>query len=184
MPNWCNNDLELTHTDPTMIAKAKQALIDGNFLQTFIPCPEELKSDENQTNAQSDENLKNHGYVSWYDFNVNEWGTKWDVQSYDEPDVSADGLTLSASFDSAWSPPIQAYRKLEELGFDVHCMYYESGMAFCGEFVDGDDDYYDIPDTAEEAADYIPSQIDENFGIVESMRDFEEMQEDEESENE
>ena len=41
MPNWCNNSLSLSHPDKTMMDKAIEATKNG-FLQTLIPCPEEL----------------------------------------------------------------------------------------------------------------------------------------------
>jgi hypothetical protein len=43
MPNWCNNTLELAHEDPAMLERARDALNRGEFLQEFIPVPEELK---------------------------------------------------------------------------------------------------------------------------------------------
>ncbi len=43
MPNWCNNNLTLQHEDPAMILRAKEALDRGEFLNEFIPVPEDLK---------------------------------------------------------------------------------------------------------------------------------------------
>jgi hypothetical protein len=33
MPNWCNNNLTLTHEDPAMIQRAYDALERGEFLK-------------------------------------------------------------------------------------------------------------------------------------------------------
>lgn len=177
MPNWCNNSITLKHDDPAMIAKAAKALTDGNFLETFIPIPPELK-DTVSPPLETNPVVVYNGteYTSWYDFCVNEWGTKWDVQTYGGTDVSDDGLTLHDGFDSAWSPPVEAYRKLEELGFTVEALYYEPGCAFCGEYIDGNEDTYQISETADEVEDEIPSYIDEAFGISENMRAWEEEQ--------
>jgi len=170
-----------------MIAKAAQALKDGKFLETFIPIPEDLQitaghlgdgDAQKELESKNEANIEKHGYANWYEFCVNEWGTKWEVSTYGDADITHDGLTLRTSFDSAWSPPITAYTKLEELGFEVEAMYYEPGCAFCGEYRDGDDNAYDIPDTAEEARDDIPSHIDDAFGISESMEAFEEENDD------
>ena len=43
MPNWCNNNLTLTHEDPAMILRAKEALDRGEFLNEFIPVPKDLQ---------------------------------------------------------------------------------------------------------------------------------------------
>ena len=43
MPNWCNNTLELTHKDPMMILRAKNAYEADGLLDEFIPIPYELK---------------------------------------------------------------------------------------------------------------------------------------------
>ena len=43
MPNWCSNTLTITHEDPTMIVRAKAAFANGEFLNEFIPVPEDLK---------------------------------------------------------------------------------------------------------------------------------------------
>jgi hypothetical protein len=181
MPNYCNNDLTLTHTDPAMIAKAATALKEGDFLQTFVPVPAELleatASFGDEYEAQNKANVEKYGYASWYDFCVNEWGTKWDVQAYDEANVFNDGLTLTVGFDSAWSPPVEAYRKLEELGFEVDAMYYEPGMGFCGEYVNGSDETYDIPGTSDEVSECIPDRINDAFCIAENMADWESQQE-------
>ena len=186
MPNYCNNYIELAHEDPEMILRACAAMTRDEFLNEFIPVPEDLKivsgrvgadDDENQRAlvAQQESNLAKHGYKDWYDWCVNEWGTKWDVgcQGYAiKPE--ADGR-MCIGFDSAWSPPIQAMEKLCDLGFSVRLMYYEPGMEFCGIWEDGDDDYYDIIGmSSQQVIDDIPKELDECFGISECIANYEE----------
>ena len=54
----------------------------------------------------------------WYDFNVREWGTKWDVgmsddEKYRETELMIDTKdTLAYRFNTAWSPPTPAIEKL------------------------------------------------------------------------
>ena len=43
MPNWCENKMTLRHTDPAMLKRARDAWMSGNFLNEFIPIPEDLK---------------------------------------------------------------------------------------------------------------------------------------------
>ena len=44
MPNWCNNSVEIYHTDPAMIERVRTAFNDGGLLQEFIPVPEDLRN--------------------------------------------------------------------------------------------------------------------------------------------
>ncbi len=183
MPNWCNNTLTLTHEDPAVIARAKAAFADGKFLQEFIPCPQDLidtvsgfvGEGQEALEAKQAANREKYGYATWYDFCVNEWGTKWDVGGgdYNEPQQETPN-DLTVSFDSAWAPPVAAMDKLEGLGFTVRLYYYEPGMAFAGVYEDGSDDYYEYGDmTSEEIADELPNDLDEMFGISESVAEYE-----------
>ena len=187
MPNWCNNVLELAHEDPAMIERARVAFNDGKLCNEFVPVPEPLNivagrvgadGDPKQIELEAQEklNLEKYGYDTWYDFCVNEWGTKWDVGGDGMiADVSPDGR-LTMSFDSAWSPPCNFYEKMVDLGFEVRAYYYESGMCFAGIWEDGIDDFYDLSDcsNADEAEDTLPSILDEMFCISENMREYEE----------
>ena len=84
---------------------------------------------------------------------------------------------MSVSFDTAWSPPIKFYEKLQEQGWEVKAYYFEPGMNFCGIWDDGDDDYYEIPSTPEEAEDILPQDLEEVFDICQMLYDREEEEE-------
>jgi hypothetical protein len=191
MPNWCNNTLTLEHEDPAMIARAKAAFLNGRLLDEFIPVPKDLKIvagcvgdpvEQAKLVEQTELNRVTHGYGNWYDYCVNEWGTKWDVGSDDGVLNDIEGGII-VSFDSAWAPPTNAYEKLHEMGFKILAMYYEPGMAFAGVWEDGIDDYYEYGglDSAG-IAETLPSALDEAFGISESVAEWEaENAEDEEN---
>mgnify|MGYP002507743720 CR=1 FL=1 len=184
MPNWCNNVIELTHEDPAMIERAKKAFVDGKFLEEFIPVPESLQivagrvgsdeePDQKELERRTAENLETHGYGNWYDYCVNEWGTKWDIGADGNPAQDIPG-GLMLGFDSAWSPPIAAYEKLMAMGFRITAMYYEPGMAFAGVWNNGDDDYYEYGGMdSKEIAETLPAELDEAFGISESVAEWE-----------
>jgi hypothetical protein len=183
MPNWCNNSVEIYHTDPAMIERVRKGFNDGGLFSELIPCPQELtdtvsgsmgEDKRAEHEAQQAANVEKYGYPNWYDFCVNEWGTKWDVGADGNPaqDIPC-GLMLS--FDSAWSPPIGAYEKLTEQGFRIRAMYYEPGMAFAGVWEEGNDDYYDYGSmNSKEIAETLPVELDEAFGISESAAEWEE----------
>jgi hypothetical protein len=192
MPNWCNNTLELHHEDPAMIERAKKAFKEGKLLEEFCPVPTSLHivsgrvGDDNdpkqiELEAQEKANLEAHGYKTWYDYCVNEWGTKWDVggDDYNEP-IQESPNKIIMSFDSAWAPPCAAMDKMMDLGFSVRLYYYEPGMCFAGIYSEDGDDYYDLSGmSSEQTKEELPEALDDMFGISETMAEYEE----EENEN-
>jgi hypothetical protein len=194
MPNWCNNYLELEHKDPAMIERAKRAFADGRLLDEFVPVPKDLHVVAGRVGADGDpeqiklkedtaRNIATHGYANWYDFCVNEWGTKWDVGG-DGDQASQDTPTdLRMNFDSAWAPPVAAMEKFQALGFKVKLVYWESGMCYCGLFDENGDDYMDYTDmSADDVEASINPEVDECMCIVENLREWEEDNREEEAE--
>ena len=147
MPNWCLNKLTVSHSDPAMVDRFVKAYNTGKTCDEFLPMPEDIGD-------------------GWFDWCVNNWGTKWDVGA----DIGTDreefhglkatvvGNEANCSFDSAWSPPIGLYEKLDELGYKVHASYFEPGMAFCGIWADGYDNYIEY-----QSKDMIPVGIWNDF---------------------
>ena len=182
MPNWCNNSVEIYHDDPTMIERVRTAFNGEGLLGEFIPVPADLKivagrtgdPEENARIIATEElNRIKHGYSNWYDFCVNEWGTKWEIGADGNPAQDIPGGLL-LGFDSAWAPPCAAYEKLQAMGFRITAMYYEPGMAFAGVWDNGDDDYYEYGGMdSKEIADTLPAELDEAFGISESVAEWE-----------
>ena len=191
MPNWCNNSVEIYHTDPAMIERVRKAFDEGTLLNEFIPIPQSLKivagcvGDPDEQKKLEEDTARNkevHGYGNWYDYCVNEWGTKWDVGADGNPAQDIPG-GLMLGFESAWAPPCAAYDKLTEQGFRIRAMYFEPGMAFAGIWEDGIDDFYEYGglDSAG-IAEELPVELDEAFGISEDVAQWEaENAEDEEN---
>ena len=186
MPNWCSNNLVLTHEDPAMIQRAYDALERGEFLEEFIPVPEQLKivagrvgdeAEQKKLEEDTARNLEQLGYGNWYDYCVGEWGTKWDVGQQGASDIHPEGTMLHTFFDSAWAPPVNAYEKLMDLGFGVEAMYYEGGMCYAGTWSNGDDDYVDLSGMSADDIEQNYAELDECFGISECMREYEEPEE-------
>ncbi len=71
---------------------------------------------------------------------------------------------------------------LVEQGFQVTLYYYEPGMAYVGKFEDGCDDYYEYGgENSQTVRAAIGDELDDMFGISESMAEYEaEQDEDEE----
>ena len=153
MPNWCMNKLTISHTDSSMVDRFEKAYNLGKACEEFLPLPE----GEN-----------------WYNWQINNWGTKWDIgaemgtdrEEYHGLKATRVGNEVSCSFDSAWSPPVGLYDKLVELGYDVKASYWEPGMAFCGIWNDGADNYVEYNDK-----DMIPVALWNDFGMEEFFKD-------------
>jgi hypothetical protein len=152
MPNWCGNTLRLEHEDPVQIARAVEAFKRGELLQTLVPNPD----------------------GEWnYDWCVANWGTKWDVGGDTDPSIES-STAVSFYFDSAWSPPTSAYNAMVDQGFRVYGMYYEPGMCYAGIYDNGDDDYYEFSgNSSREVADMLPTELDAEFAISETMAEYE-----------
>ena len=182
MPNWCNNTVEIYHEDPAMIERVRTAFNDGRLLAEFIPIPQSLRivagcvGDPDEQKKLEEDTARNkevHGYGNWYDYCVNEWGTKWDVGADGNPAQDIPG-GLMLGFESAWAPPCAAYDKLTEQGFRIRAMYFEPGMAFAGVWEDGFDDYYEYGGmSSTEIAETLPAELDEAFGISEDVAQWE-----------
>jgi hypothetical protein len=191
MPNWCSNHITVRGTDPVAIKRLATAFDNGEFCGTVVPMPEELNitsgrlgngAEQAELEAKSKANLEKFGYANWYDFNVANWGTKWEIGGNgDTAEIEEDGLSFSAPFESAWSPPTQVCEALVEQGFEVTLYYYEPGMGFVGKWENGCDDYYEYSgeksDTVRAA---IGDELDDMFGISESMAEYEAENEEEE----
>ena len=146
MPNWCNNNIEITGPASKINAIWTTATDaeNGGLLNAMVPMPEALSNtvkgtgDELQTEAHD-------GFTNWYDWSVSRWGTKWDISTEGlEYTDNGDGTaTISGWFDSAWSPPITAYNTFLENNEDctLNASYYEPGMDFGGFYDNGDDLY-------------------------------------------
>ena len=184
MPNWCNNRVVISHEDTAKLEALVSAIKEGKFCNHVIPVPESLHivagmvSDEAEQKKLEEDTARNiavHGYGNWYDFCVNEWGTKWDVDPYDPADVQIRNNTIEFGFDSAWAPPTGIYQALVEQGFEVEATYYEPGMAFVGRWYMGDDDCIEFgSETSATVREVIGEELDDEYGISESMAEWEE----------
>ena len=191
MPNWCSNHITVRGTNPAEIKRLADTFDNGEFCGTVVPMPEELNitsgrlgdgEEQRELERKTAENIEKHGFATWYDFNVAKWGTKWEIGGNGETaEIEDDGLSFSAPFESAWSPPTQVCEALVEQGFEVVLYYYEPGMGYCGKFEDGRDEYYEYSDeNSETVRAAIGSDLDDMFGISESMAEYEAENEEEE----
>ena len=82
-------------------------------------------------------NIKKYGYKTWYDWNIDNWGTKWNACN-PLVTVALDYTEVTISFDTAWSAPIPVIRKIAQMFPDFSGTFnwadedfgYNSGYAF------------------------------------------------------
>ena len=191
MPNWCSNHITVRGTTQAEIKRLATAFDNGEFCGTVVPMPEELNITSGflgdpvaqaELEAKSAANKEKYGFATWYDFNVAKWGTKWEIGGNgDTAEIEDDGLSFSASFESAWSPPTGVCEALVEQGFEVTLYYNETGMGFVGKWEDGFDDYYEYSgENSTTVRVAIGDELDDMFGISESMAEYEAENEEEE----
>lgn len=156
MPNHTDNRVILSHADSQKIDMIYNIMNteDTPLCHTLIPMPEELEG----TKGFSDS-------PNWYDWRLDNWGTKWDI--YETHCTRIDANTLQLNFLTAWSPPIPVYDKLTDMGFDVHARYLDEGWMYVGEYTDEGGWFTEDFDTL---ADVRPD-LDDEFGISEMMQE-------------
>ena len=172
MPNWCSNNVEFHNDDVAEVAKLDAHLkfldsrkkgehAESGLFAYFLPRPPEEED-------------------SWYEWNVSNWGTKWEASIYSWTKENDNSITIN--FDTAWSPPTALYEFLAgNTEWYVTATYYEPGMSFVGSNVGGYDDCYTIDNL--ESLDSVPEELLEEYNIREQMEEWDE-EEDEETDAE
>lgn len=157
MANWCNNTLVIEgdkELREKLIEQAQQShpqkiitrdenrqiikteIRDEKSLFSFMnfirPPQEAIDSGEYFGYRGFDgEHKLGFTYNNWYEFNVREWGTKWDAS---EVMVDVFDYETIVHFDTAWSPPIPVIKEIikqyPDLTFEYD--YEELGMSFAG----------------------------------------------------
>ena len=163
MPNWCDNTLNISHSDKTKLDELETEL---------------SKRDENgRPQAQLFEHFRPNPSGEWdYSWSIENWGTKWEAGIIDWERLDEESMVIY--FETAWAPPIAFYNFLLEDDWNVEAFYHESGMCFAGIYDNGSDDYYEYSDlTPDEIDDQFPHELNDMYGIAEQKRMWEEEQE-------
>lgn len=107
----------------------------------------------------SEAEAREAGIRSWYDWNVANWGTKWDACHTYTDLANLDDGTLIYRFDTAWGPPTPVVLAMQEAlpNMRIRMHSVEPGMGF-QVFVDPDGgvkemDYVDVDSFLDESAD-------------------------------
>ena len=120
MPNHVTNTLEiyLWHNDHDDLITEIRELIcpkDSEYeyidFNAIVPPPEKMFTD----NLSMDDRVRcaEEGIPNWYDWQTENWGTKWNA--YSQELIEQDNCMLKLQFDTAWAPPIPIVERLAEI---------------------------------------------------------------------
>jgi len=163
MPNWVFNTLAITGNSEELARfkaqasqpyesrhpRMEQDLTTGNW--EFVPGSHIVEGELLFWNFVKPDDLdKYFEGETWYDWNVQNWGCKWEARS--ELEDQSDG-ELIYSFDTAWSPaePVfhEMVRQFPTLSFTLN---YQEEQGWGGEIIGEEgrivqDESWDIPET-------------------------------------
>jgi hypothetical protein len=142
MPNWTDVYIEIKHSDEDMLRKLHKIFDDPNPFNRIKPMPELLY----RGNLGGAERAK-YGNANWYDWSIENWGTKWDIDGCSGLTIYEDDgeLILYVDMMTAWSPPTGVFDTLVSLGFDVKAQFLDEGWMYIGQYDNGETVSWDDP---------------------------------------
>ena len=177
MPNWVYNNLSITdpsgkHTDDvsrlmeqvgaTYTVRAA-SYASGTFEVGDVEVTDpgfsfwNIVRPEGEDSKEYAESVGASGAMPfWYDWNCENWGTKWDASDVNVQDHAADHKQIT--FSTPWSPPLPVLVTLSEQYPNLHIeLEWEEEQGYGGTFVftNGEateTDAYDIPNSHAEHA--------------------------------
>lgn len=121
MPNWVRNNVVVNGNKKDLIAFERKHFKTENRERGFdFNTIIEMPSDIFQGNI-GEEERKLYGRNNWYDWSIDNWGTKWNASNTQYKGIGLDNnrVFLRFSFDTAWSCPFPIYEKLQKLYPDL-----------------------------------------------------------------
>lgn len=141
MPNWVINQLKVSGKGADKILQkyidSEKEYFDFNKV---IPMPKELSETEESSSTPKEvfeRNKRKYGYASWYDWAIDNWGTKWNAH---DAYIVANGDEVW--FQTAWSAALPIVEKLsenhpelefeikyadEDIGYNTGLVVYKNG---------------------------------------------------------
>jgi hypothetical protein len=127
----------------------------------ILPPPEDKLEEYHAVHGYANGEKTGDTEYNWYNFNVREWGTKWDAR---EAELTEEHETcLRYKFDTAWSPPTPVIEKLAQQNPNLNInLEYREEQGWGGEIVFNGSitevvKEWDIPETHAE-------EIEANYG--------------------
>lgn len=157
----CERVLELYEDIPT------------GYEQSFRSRQTDIDDETWELGKQAFQNIQEHGAPTWYDWCINNWGTKWNAYGYD---TGAEYMDLDVlAFRTAWNAPRPILEKLSEMYPDItfeHEWADEDIGCNCGRrlYSNGEitEEYY--PESEREAVEFAASVW--GYDVEEYMREY------------
>ena len=126
MPNWVRNKLFI-HGPTDRVKQCTLDIASDNehiSFEKIFPRPKDIGD-------------------GWYDWSIENWGTKWNGDIYD---IKINEGELIVNFASAWSPPTHWLQKVARIFPDLHfeLTYMETGIWFAGLCIAEGEDFEDL----------------------------------------
>ena len=190
MPNWCSNNISISGPREKIESIYNQITSEDEskgLLDALVPMPQEIRDTLKEGSQTQD----------WYSWSIDNWGTKWEVNG-EGLELQLDGDSNEASihgyFDSAWGPPTTAYETFLDNNEDCElwASYEEPGMDFAGIYDNGESKHLDgiqeyaeeiVKNNLEKSDNELYNELDEEFDLTESRREWIEEQMNEEEDN-
>ena len=151
MPNWCRNRVTVYSDNTQPIEKIKKIFEDkkkifGHIIQEpdWRRLPNEKgeysKLEQHKNPKTGEVMFETYNFPDgknddrWYHWNIQNWGTKWDVTAQNVEIEYEDDEQLEMSFETAWAPPEPICYRLREMFKDLHFSWFydEPGMETAG----------------------------------------------------
>lgn len=131
MPNWVKNDVRIADAEAMKkCMKRENGVVYFDF-EKIIPMPDDIYRGDLGIVER-----KKYGEKNWYDWSVENWGTKWNAHDCHRTGVN------SVEFNTAWSTPepvmkelskkfhtrVEVYYADEDLGHNCGHYTYENGV--------------------------------------------------------
>ena len=152
MPNWCYNRIRID-ADSDQVEQLKEIhdIFDKHSdpFNQILPIPDfknipnekgELPKLEQHKGKDGEIMWETYNFPDgknddrWYHWNIQNWGTKWDVTAQNVEIEYEDDEQLEMSFETAWAPPEPICYRLREMFKDLHFSWFydEPGMETAG----------------------------------------------------
>ena len=99
MPNWVDNELIISGENVNEFIQFNQDDENQLSFEKSVPCPDTVYK-----GCLGSIERKSYGKNNWYDWNIENWGTKWDCNN--STIVTSDQHMVHYDFTTAWSPPL------------------------------------------------------------------------------
>lgn len=143
MPNWCVNQVEI-FGEPAVVAELVKFVREENSEDTdaqvfsfrnIVPTPDDpryMRAHVWGSEAETDP-------INWYNWNIENWGTKWSANNAYLSESYNEGVDDVAEyeFETAWSPaePVIAALSAKFPTLTISHRYCEAGIGYAGQVV-------------------------------------------------